>query len=123
MKLQHRIAYYLGGFAIGLLILFFFLSGKKTSCDYGPGARVLKNINSKERAYSESVTYKLSRHTIDTATISTVLKFGEVVFSESNTRLDPCGQYTIKGSAQKNRYKIRVENCDELLTVLSVAQF
>ena len=52
MKLIHRIGYYLGGFTIGIVILIFFLSGKKTSCDYGPNARVLKNIRSKHKTYT-----------------------------------------------------------------------
>ncbi len=39
MKLIQRIGYYLGGFSIGLVILAFFLNGKKTSCSYGPDAR------------------------------------------------------------------------------------
>ncbi len=47
MRLLHRIGYYLGGFSIGLIILAFFLSGKKTTCAYFPEARVLKNINTK----------------------------------------------------------------------------
>ena len=48
MTLIQRIGYYLGGFSIGLVILAFFLNGKKTSCSYGPDSRVLKNINSKK---------------------------------------------------------------------------
>ena len=55
MKLIQRIGYYLGGFAIGLVVLAFFLSGKKTSCSYGPEARVIKNISTKKLAYSKAV--------------------------------------------------------------------
>ena len=47
MKFIHRLGYYLGGFSIGLIFLAFFLSGKRASCDYGPDARVLKNIGQK----------------------------------------------------------------------------
>ena len=48
MKFIHRLGYYLGGFSIGLIFLAFFLSGKRASCDYGPDARVLKNIGQKK---------------------------------------------------------------------------
>ena len=47
MKFIHRLGYYLGGFSIGLILLAFFLQGKKTSCDYGPNARTTKNIANK----------------------------------------------------------------------------
>ena len=55
MRLIQRLGYYLGGFSLGLIILAFFLSGKKTSCAYGPNARVLKNINTKKLVYSDLV--------------------------------------------------------------------
>ena len=43
----------------------FFLSGKKTSCAYGPDARVLKNIQIKRLQYSESVQLQLNSNKID----------------------------------------------------------
>ena len=55
MKIVHRFGFYMGGFSIGLGFLIFFLSGKKTSCAYGPDARVLKNIRTKKPQYSTSV--------------------------------------------------------------------
>ena len=55
MKFIHRLGYYLGGFSIGLIFLAFFLSGKRASCSYGPDARVLKNISTKQLIYSRNV--------------------------------------------------------------------
>ena len=60
MKIVHRFGFYMGGFSIGLVFLMFFLSGKKTSCAYGPDARVLKNIQTKRPQYSESVQEQLN---------------------------------------------------------------
>ncbi len=56
MKFVHRLAYYLSGFAIGLVLLMFFLNGKDASCDYSPNARTVKNISSKPIVYSEEVS-------------------------------------------------------------------
>ena len=56
MKFTQRLGYYLGGFAIGLVILMFFLNGKDASCDYGPNARTVKNISSKPINYSEAAS-------------------------------------------------------------------
>ena len=69
MKFVHRLGYYLGGFVIGLMLLFFFLGGKK-----------------------------------------------------SNTSLDSCKQYVIKGFIADTEYKIRVENCETKATVLNIME-
>ena len=120
MKFIHRLGFYLGGFVIGLMLLFFFLGGKKTSCDYGPEARTLKNIRIKPRYFSEKALQKLSNHQLDTNSISKFLMNGDVLFSESNTSLDSCKQYVIRGVVADKKYKIRVENCENKATVLDV---
>ena len=48
MHIAKRFGFYGFGFVIGLLLLFFFLNGKKAGCDYGPDARTLKNIKIKQ---------------------------------------------------------------------------
>lgn len=120
MKFIHRLGFYLGGFIIGLILLFFFLSGKKTSCDYGPEARTLKNIRIKPRYFSEAVTGELADNQLDTSVVSELLKKGDVIFSESNTKLDSCKQYVIKGEFLEQKLKIRVENCEEKATIMKI---
>ncbi|MCF7560759.1 hypothetical protein L3X39_08920 [Sabulilitoribacter multivorans] len=120
MKLIQRIGYYLGGFSIGLVILAFFLSGKKTSCSYGPEARVLKNINSKTIVYSEDVESLIESNAIDTTIIAYILKKGDINFSKSKTRQKPCGIYVIEGLDNDNDVTITVENCENKSTVLNI---
>ncbi len=120
MKLIYRIAYYLGGFTIGLIILFFFLGGKKASCDYSPNARTLKNIRIKERHFSKNTLQELTDNQLDTSSISILLREGDVLFSESNTQLDSCKLYVIKGEASKKSLKIVVENCEAKATVQAI---
>ncbi len=110
MKLIQRIGYYLGGFSLGLIILAFFLNGKKVSCDYGPDARVLKNINSKV------IKYDISKQ-IDTVAMQHVLKQGDVNFSESDTRKKPCGIYVVEGHYNEKNIILTVENCDSIATI------
>ena len=120
MRFIQRLGYYGAGFAIGVLLLFFFLGGKKTSCDYGPNARTLKNIRLKERVYSEMSLKTLQDNKLDTSDISSLLWSGDVIFSESNTRLDSCKQYVIKGEvSEKRNLRIRVENCEDVATVMT----
>jgi ABC-type molybdate transport system substrate-binding protein len=115
MSLIQRIGYYLGGFSIGLVILAFFLNGKKTSCAYGPEARVLKAINSKTLYYTPTVHNK-----IDTSLIKKLLKTGSVVFSKSDSRKKPCGMYTVESELEDKDLFFSVENCDSLVKILDV---
>ena len=118
MKLAYRLAYFSGGFVIGIAFLFFILSGKKTSCAYGPESRTLKNIRLKERAFSESTLNVLRENKMDTSAVSILLEDGDVLFSESNTELDSCRLYVIEGEISERNLKITVENCEKLATVL-----
>ncbi|MBB1489759.1 DUF4258 domain-containing protein [Oceanospirillum sp. D5] len=97
---------------MGLIILAFFLSGKKTSCAYGPEARVLKNINSKSKEFSNEVLEQF-----DANTIKELLKTGDVNFSKSTPRQKPCGIYLIESSLNDKTIEITVENCDSLVKV------
>lgn len=118
MKLAYRLAYFSVGFLIGLIVLFFFLSGKKTSCDYGPQARTLKNIRVKDRTFTGEVLEMLQQNQLDTSAISKLLKDGKVLFSESNIRVDSCNRYVIKGRVSEKNLKIKINNCDDLATVI-----
>ena len=129
MSLLKRFAFYFGGFAIGLVLLYFFVGGSGASCefDYGPNSRTLKNIRIKERVFSENTLYELSQHQLDTSDISYVLLKGEVLFSESNTQLDSCNIYVVEGniaskgdSNSDKKLKITVENCNDKATVKNI---
>lgn len=120
MKLIHRIGYYLGGFSIGLIILAFFLSGKKTSCAYGPNARTIKNISIKERMFSETVKDQMTYHSIDTLAISNLIKTGNVNFSESDTKADSCKTYLIENQLNDKDVQLWVRNCDSIATIQSL---
>ena len=121
MTLLQRIGYYLGGFSIGLIILAFFLNGKKVSCDYGPEARVLKNINTKKIIFSDAILTDLSTNLIDSTTISYLLKKGDVNFSKSTPREKPCGIYAIEGEYKDIEMLMTVQNCDSIATILNVS--
>ena len=120
MRIRQRFVFYGIGFIIGLIILFFFLGGKRTSCDYGPNSRVLKNIRIKERVFSETTLQQLTDYQLDTSAISTLLRNGNVLFSESNTNLDSCKIYVIEGTSKKKELKMTVQNCDSIATVQKV---
>ncbi len=120
MNLGQRLFYYLGGFTMGLIILFFFLGGKKTSCDYSPTARVLKNIRIKKKEYSTQAIATMNTFTIDTSQISQLLIDGKVNFSKSNTKLDSCKLYHIEGIVNDQALVVLIQNCDSIAKISSM---
>jgi len=120
MKFIHRLGYYLGGFSVGLILLAFFLSGKKTTCSYGPDARVLKNISTKQLKYSNNSVAVINNKIIDTLAVSYVLKHGDVNFSKSNTELDSCKVYVIEDHYNELDIALTIENCDSIATIQSI---
>jgi hypothetical protein len=121
MTLLQRTGYYLGGFSIGLIILAFFLNGKKVSCSYGPDARVIKNINSKTIVYSNDVQSYINTHKIDTSIVNYVLRKGDVNFSNSDVKRQPCSIYIIEKGYDKKEFELSVENCDSIATLLKLS--
>jgi len=120
MKLIQRIGYYLGGFSIGLILLAFFLSGKKASCSYGPNARVLKNISTKPLKYSDEALTYIDNKVIDTSLINTTLRKGNVNFSLSDTALDSCKIYVIEEDVDNIEILLTIENCDSLAILKNI---
>jgi len=123
MGMIKRLGFYGFGFLIGLMLLFFFLNGKKAGCDYGPDARTLKNIKIKERLFSTQSLQDLKNNNLDTAAVSSLLKSGDVNFGESNTRLDSCKVYIIQGVVKKVKLKMKVQNCKKTATVTSIKPY
>jgi hypothetical protein len=78
-----RLTYYLGGVGLGSLLLMFFLSGKKTSCDYGPNARTLKFLKNKPLKIIQNTVDNLDKYGLDTTNINQVFENGDVNFSKS----------------------------------------
>ncbi|MFB9057677.1 DUF4258 domain-containing protein [Mariniflexile ostreae] len=122
MKLIQRIGYYLVGFSLGLVVLAFFFNGKKTSCSYGPEARVLKNINLKTLAYSTTALRTMEQEHIDTVTVKEILLKGDINFNndKSDSRKKPCGTYYIEEDFKDKTIALLVENCDSTATLLDL---
>ncbi|WP_026302612.1 DUF4258 domain-containing protein [Psychroflexus tropicus] len=112
MKFIQRLGYYLSGFVVGIIMLMFFLGGKKTSCDWGLDARVLKNIRNKERIVKEEALHFFNERKIDTSAISFLLKTGDVNFKESNVEAKPCKIYQVEGDLDNQKLGLIFENCD-----------
>ena len=109
--------YFLGGLIVGIIIVIFIWGKKNTTFDYGPNARVLKNIRIKERIYSDKALSLLNTYKIDTSKISEILKKGNVDLM-NKIKLDSClYKYNIQGKEDLKNITITVTNCESMAII------
>lgn len=120
--MKKRFTLYGFGFAMGLLIVFFFLGGKRASCNWLPNDRILNIIRQKKILFSEEVNKRLSEGTADSLDVQSMLESGDVDFSKSRVKNEPCRLYWIQGQGKQESYVITVEVCDSVATVMTLEE-
>ncbi|MFN4763526.1 hypothetical protein ACKGJN_10415 [Gillisia sp. Q332] len=120
MNLLKRFAFFSIGLIAGIIILIFFLGGKRASCDYSPTARTLKNIRIKDRVYLEEAYRFFESNNIDTTVVNTILEDGNVNFGKSQTDKEPCNIYFVSGEIESNKLELQIENCEVTATIQRV---
>lgn len=104
MSFIKRLVYYLGGVGLGVILLMFFLSGKKTSCDYGPNARTLKFLKSKPLIKSDVSQRSLAQYNLDSLNVESVFSDGEVNFKDSEISGELPNMYVIEVAFENKGY-------------------
>ena len=117
MQFLKRFGYYAIGLGFGSLIVLFIWKGKDVSFDYGMDARTLKTIRIRKRLFSDTAKQVLTNSAIDTATISAILKNGDVDFGKSKSRIKPCPEYFITGKDSLKHIDLYVVRCDSTTTI------
>ena len=107
MNFTNRLIYFIFGFSIGLIFLFFFFDRKNTSFNYLPSSRVKNNLLSKKINFGE--------YSRDSALIKNIIRNGKINFSKSKIGSDSCNIYyiTIKKSLQ-------IQNCNDKAEILNL---
>ena len=115
--LKRRFALYGFGFALGLLIVFFFLGGKRASCNWMPNDRILNIIRQKQVLISEQVKADLPSIGVDSIRVMKMLEVGDVDFSKSQVKKEPCRNYWIEDQEGASVLISTGELCDSIATV------
>ena len=121
MNFIQRLAFYLGGAAIGCIVVYFIWQKKNTEICYFPNCRVLKDLRAKKRAFAPEVQQLVNDKSLDTAAITYTYYNGDVDFKKSNTKLKSCKTYYISSSYQEKQYEFFIENCDSTATIKQVS--
>jgi hypothetical protein len=74
-------------------------------------------LRNKHKVYSEEVQQTMMDKNIDTASIENILLNGEVDFSKSNVRQEPCRDYWIDGYLDEDETSLFIQNCDTVITI------
>jgi hypothetical protein len=118
--MRQRFTLYGIGFAMGIVIVFFFLGGKRASCNWLPNDRILNIIERKQLLYGEQIEQNLKEAEADSLDIRAILKHGDIDFSKSRVKNEPCRLYWIEGQGKQSSLLISVELCDSVATVSSL---
>jgi len=118
--MKYRFTLFGFGFVIGLVLVFFFLGGKKASCNWLPNDRMLNIIRTKEIVFSDAALKALEVKKMDTMQIYGILKSGKIDFSKSLVKNKPCRKYHIEGVKELQHIYVTVELCDSTATILQV---
>lgn len=121
MKFGVRLAYFLFGGLLGVLILVFFLQNKKADFCYLPNCRVLKNIRSKKMTISPEAQQKLDESWVNLDDIRNCTKDGDVDFSRSKEKYKGGTTYIIEGeNINGEAIEIEMVNFDNKVLLKSV---
>jgi len=115
--MKTRFTLYGFGFAMGLVLVFFFLGGKNASCNWMPNDRMLNIIAQKKISFADEVKETMVSSKIDSVDVMQILINGEIDFSKSIVKDEPCRNYWIEGQAAQKELVITVELCDSLALV------
>lgn len=106
MSFLKRLLYYLFGFSIGLIFLFYFLDKKEATFNYSPNKRVLADIDKKEWIFETNINSSNIKK-------GDLIKNFKVDFSESDVELDTCKTYVLKNKIKNEKYYYKVKNCSK----------
>ena len=107
MNFTNRLIYFIFGFSIGLIFLFFFFDRKNTSFNYLPSSRVKNNLLLKKINFGE--------YSKDSALIKNIIRNGKINFSKSKIGSDSCNIYYIT-----NKKSLQIQNCKEHAEILNL---
>ena len=109
-----KLKFYAIGFIPGLLIVFFILNQKGTTCSYFPNDRVIAETLTKDFKYSptfktEMETYKISEKFLK----DSIIAAGKIDFDRSKAQTKPCPEYLLLYPAKKPRLEVNYYKCKE----------
>lgn len=109
-----KLKFYLIGFVPGLIIVFFILNQKGTSCSYFPNDRVIAETLTKDFSYTEQFKKALEANKISEKELKdNIIPNGTINFDKSNAQKKPCPEYILLYPKDNPIYEINYSKCKE----------
>lgn len=109
-----KLKFYAIGLIPGLLIVFFILNKKGTSCSYFPNDRVIAETLTKDFTYSPNFKSEMESHKISEKFLKdSIVAAGTIDFDKSNAQSKPCPQYLLLYPKKNPRFEINYSKCQD----------
>ena len=109
-----KLKFYAIGLVPGLLIVFFILNQKGTSCSYFPNDRVIAETLTKDFTYSPTFKSELQVNKISEQFLKdSIISGGKIDFDRSKAQEKPCPKYLLLYPKNNPRIEVNYSKCKE----------
>jgi hypothetical protein len=116
-----KLKFYFIGLIPGLLIVFFILNKKGTSCSYFPNDRVIAETLTKDFSYSENFKKEMEANGISEKFIKdSIISKGKIDFDRSKAQKQPCPDYFLIYPKDNPKFEIYYTKCKESAKFLTL---
>jgi len=109
-----KLKFYSIGLIPGLLIVFFILNQKGTTCSYFPNDRVIAETLTKDFTYSPTFKTEMEKNKISEKFLKdSIIAAGKIDFDRSKAQAQPCPQYLLVYPKNNPRFEVNYSKCKE----------
>ena len=109
-----KLKFYSIGLIPGLLIVFFILNQKGTTCSYFPNDRVIAETLTKDFIYSPDFQVEMEVNKITEQFLKdSIIGAGKIDFDRSKAQAKPCPQYLLLYPKDNPRFEVNYSKCKE----------
>jgi len=109
-----KLKFYAIGFIPGILIVFFILNQKGTTCSYFPNDRVIAETLTKNFIYSPDFQVEMEVNKISEQFLKdSIISNGKIDFDKSKPQNKPCPQYILLYPKKNPRFEVNYSKCKE----------
>lgn len=109
-----KLKFYSIGLIPGLLIVFFILNQKGTTCSYFPNDRVIAETLTKDFIYSPDFQVEMEVNKISEQFFKdSIISAGKIDFDRSKAQQKPCPQYLLLYPKNNPRFEVNYSKCKE----------
>ena len=109
-----KLKFYAIGLIPGLLIVFFILNQKASSCSYFPNDRVIAETLTKDFTYSPTFKTEMELNKISEQFLKdSIIAGGKIDFDRSKAQEKPCPKYLLLYPKNNPRIEVNYSKCKE----------